>query len=212
MGVKLARKKPRILWASLFYRVHKLLPLSSKAKFKLYLNMAWWFERLSHEMSFRYYNAQNHPLRIHPRKFLQRHLNKDFTVLDLGCHSGDITVMAAEVSKKVVGIDYNAGAIEQAKATYKRDNLTFIAGEAFEFLSKNEEKFDVLILSHILEHLDNPQSFLDTFKGFFRYIYIELPDFDKSYHNHYRKDLNLQLVYTDDDHVSEFDRDELAAI
>lgn len=212
MGVKLDRKKPRVLWASLLYRLHKLMPLSSKGKFKLYLNMTWMFERLAHEMSFNNYQEEKHPLRTYPRKFLQTYLRNDFTVLDLGCHTGEITNMAAEVAKKVVGIDYNADAIKKAKVKYQRDNLSFLAGEAFDFLSKNDESFDVLLLSHILEHLDNPKDFLNTFKHFFQYLYIELPDFDKTYLNHYRKDLNLRLIYTDDDHVSEFDRYELASL
>lgn len=86
--------------------------------------------------------------------------------------------------------------------------MNFI-GEALEFLSSNEKRFNVLILSHILEHLDNPKEFLMKFNGYFQCIYIEVPDFDRYYLNHYRKDLGLKLIYSDDDHVSEFDRDEL---
>ncbi len=89
--------------------------------------------------------------------------------------------------------------------------MNFI-GEALEFLSSNEKRFNVLILSHILEHLDNPKEFLMKFNGYFQCIYIEVPDFDRYYLNHYRKDLGLKLIYSDDDHVSEFDRDELKII
>ena len=32
------------------------------------------------------------------------------------------------------------------------------------------------------------------------------------YLNHYRKDQQLDLIYTDDDHITEFDRDELKAL
>jgi hypothetical protein len=66
-----------------------------------------------------------------------------------------------------------------------------------------------LILSHILEHLDNPKDFLLEFKDRFKYIYVEVPDFDRYHLNHYRKDLNMSLIYSDDDHVYEFDRFEL---
>ncbi len=48
-----------------------------------------------------------------------------------------------------------------------------------------------------------------AFKGHFQWIYIELPDFDKGYLNHFRVAVGSNLVYTDDDHVAEFDRDEL---
>ena len=47
---------------------------------------------------------------------------------------------------------------------------------------------------------------------FFKFIYIELPDFDKNYINQYRKDFDMPLIYTDSDHVTEFDRFDLKAI
>ena len=57
--------------------------------------------------------------------------------------------------------------------------------------------------------MDNPSEFLEKFSPFFKKIYIELPDFDASYLNHYREELNTKLIYTDNDHVYEFDRIEM---
>jgi SAM-dependent methyltransferase len=188
------------------------MPLSRKGKFKLYLNLAWMFDRLSGEMSYKNYSVESHPVRIFQKQFIQKHLDENYTVLDLGCSAGEITNMIAEKARKVIGIDYNKSDIERAKATHKKTNLEFYHGEALEFLANNKEQFDVLILAHILEHLDNPKDFIAAFKEYFRFIYIELPDFDKTFLNHYRKDLNMKLNYTDDDHVSEFDRFELETL
>ena len=212
MGIRVKRKKPKIIWASFMYRLHKVLPLSRRAKFKLYLNMAWMFDRLASEMSYKNYTVETHPVRIFQKQFIQKHLDKSYTVLDLGCSAGEITNMIAEKAGKVIGIDYNKSDIERAKATHNKTNLEFYHGEALEFLANNKEKFDVLILAHILEHLDNPKEFIYAFKNYFRFIYIELPDFDKTFLNHYRKDLDMKLNYTDDDHVSEFDRYELETL
>jgi len=212
MGIKIDRKKPRLIWASFFYRLHTILPLNNKAKFKLYLNMTAMFERLSHQMSFKNFGPHNHPHRTHARIFRDKFLNKEFTVLDLGCATGDISNELAEKTKKVVGIDHNPVSVKEASRKHQRENLEFYQGDAQEFLQKNNAKFDLLILSHILEHLDNPKDFLLKFKDYFGYIYIEVPDFDKTYLNHYRKELNMRLIYTDDDHVSEFDRYELLEI
>jgi SAM-dependent methyltransferase len=209
MGIKIKRKKPKIIWASFMYHVHKVLPLTRRAKFKFYLNMAWMFDRLSGEMSYKNYTVASHPVRIFQKEFIQKHLDESYTVLDLGCSAGEITNMIAEKAKKVIGIDYSKADIEKAKQTHKKSNLEFYHGEALAFLAGNKEHFDVLILAHILEHLDNPKEFISAFKNYFRFIYIELPDFDKTFLNYYRKDLNMQLNYTDDDHVSEFDRYEL---
>lgn len=212
MGIRLPRAKPRNPLLSFIYRLSKLPFASAKAKFKLYLNLEWIFDRLAHEQSFRIYTPLDHPLRIHQRNFILESVEPHFTVLDLGCHTGDISSFIAEKAKKVTGIDHDAEAIEQAKKKYQRDNLEFRHGEARAFLENAPEKYDVLILSHILEHLDDPEEFLNSFKKHFTYIYIEVPDFDRYLLNHYRKDMQLDLIYSDNDHVSEFDRFELRAL
>jgi phosphoribulokinase len=50
---------------------------------------------------------------------------------------------------------------------------------------------------------------LRRFKDYFSYIYIEVPDFDNSHINLVRQRLNIPLNYTDDDHVQEYDRNEM---
>jgi SAM-dependent methyltransferase len=160
-------------------------------------------------MSFAIYKPSGHPARVFSQQTILKHLDNTKTVLDLGCNLGDISFMIAEAAKEVVGIDYNAKAIEIAKSRYSKDNLTFLNAEALDYLKKNTKPFDVLILSHILEHLDDPRKFLLDFKDYFQNIYIELPDFDRYYLNYYRRDFNCRLIYSDDDHITEFDRYEL---
>lgn len=208
MGIKIARKKERTILLSALYRLLKL-PLSYSIKIKFFLNMEWIFNRLAHEMSFKIYSSENHPIRINAKNFLYKFLLKNHRVLDLGCSSGELSNIIAERVNKVVGIDHNEVSIKKAKETYTKENLTFICEDVKVFLKKSSEKFDILILSHILEHIDQPKEFLLNFKESFDYIYVEVPDFDKTPANHYRKDFNMKLIYTDDDHVSEFDRDEL---
>lgn len=212
MGLRFERKKPRNLLLSLIYRTQKLLPLSTEKKFRLFLDLEWIFDRLAHETSFKYFNTLNHPLRIQTRKFLLSRIQPDHIILDLGCHHGDISYYIAEKAGEVIGVDHNPDAIATANKKYQRKNLTFIQGDAFEYLSGNSKKFDVLILSHILEHLDEPEAFLKKFKVFFKNIFIEVPDFDRYYLNHYRKELGVKLSYSDDDHISEFDRDDLFSL
>ena len=209
MGIKTYRQKPKNLLVSAIYRLQKILPMTNKAKFKLFLNLEWIFDRLSHEMSFKLYSSEKHPFRKFSKKFLMENIEATNTVLDLGCNIGDVSNIVAEKAKEVVGIDYNKRIIEIAKQLNKKPNLNFYNMEALEFLKGNSKHFDVLILSHFLEHIDEPKEFLMNFKSYFKHIYIELPDFDRYYLNHYRKDFNLKLIYTDDDHISEFDRDEL---
>lgn len=209
MGIKLKRKKKKIMLLSVAYAVKKILPLSAKAKLKLFLNLEWIFDRLSHEESFRYYKPNMHPIRIKSKEFILNGIQSDDVVLDLGCNLGEISYFIAEKAEEVLGIDYNNNAIQEAIKNYKRSNLIFLHAEALDYLSVNSKKFDVLILSHILEHLDNPKKFLNDYKNYFSKIYIELPDFERYYLNKYREDLKLPLIYSDTDHINEFDRDDI---
>lgn len=193
---------------SLLYRLLKL-PISDKTKLWLFLDLEWIFDRLAHETSLKYYSHETHPARIHAKKFIFNFLAESHTVLDLGCKYGEISDFVAEKAKKVVGVDHDADVIKIAEKKFQRSNLSFVYADARDYLQSNNEKFDVLILSHILEHLDNPKEFLNEFKGWFEFIYIEVPDFDRYHLNHYRQELNLKLIYSDNDHVTEFDRYEL---
>jgi SAM-dependent methyltransferase len=208
MGIKLPRKKPKQFLLSFIYRVQKLLPLGNKAKLRLFLNLEWIFDRLAHEMSFKVFSSDEHPIRTYTKKMILDGITETDSVLDLGCNYGVLSFAAAAKAKEVVGIDINNNVIETAKKKYQKNNLQFITGEAREFLASNKNHFNVLILSHVIEHIDDPKDFILSFKNYFDKIYIEVPDFDKTYLNHYRKELKLELIYTDDDHVSEFDRNE----
>tara|TARA_B100000768_G_scaffold166704_1_gene170285 strand:+ start:694 stop:1419 length:726 start_codon:yes stop_codon:yes gene_type:complete len=212
MTIKLDRIKPTSWFLRVMYKLTKFTPLTNKTKFKLFLNLEWFFDRIAHEYSFKNYPAESHPVRVFTKKHLLDWIQPEHRVLDLGCASGEMTYWASEKAAKVVGIDYNQPHITFAKENYKRDNLSFYCQEAHDYLTSTDEQFDVMILENVLEHLDNPSEFIGRFSRFFKFIYIELPDFDKNYLNHYRKDFNLPLIYTDSDHVSEFNRFDLVEI
>lgn len=212
MGIRIERSKKRVFLLSALYRINRLLPISAARKLRWYLDLEWIFDRLAMEASFAHYPAAEHPHRIHAKRALLRHITSQSVVLDLGCSTGDVSAMLAEHAGHVVGVDHSAESIALAERKHQHPNLTFLHSDALEYLKSTERRFDVLVLSHILEHLDEPEEFLRRFKGFFPWIYIEVPDFDKTYLNHYRQRLGMDLVYTDDDHVSEFDREELRGI
>lgn len=209
MGIKLSRKKERNLLLTVIYRIHKLLPFSSKAKLKLYLDLEWIFDRLSHETSFSYYEEEEHPVRVQSKEFILNQISASHNVLDLGCKYGNMAYYISKKAKNVVGLDFDENAIKIAQQTYKAENLTFVVAEALNYIEQQSFQFDVLILSHILEHLEHPKSFLQDFTKHFKLIYIELPDFNKTYLNLYRQKVGNKLIYSDTDHISEFDRFEL---
>jgi hypothetical protein len=209
MGLKLSRYKKKNYLLSLIYRLTRLRLLSSKNRLRLFANLEWIFNRLAHEESFTFYDNKNHPVRVGTVNFLNPFLKTDYNVFDLGTNQGDLAVLIAPFVKSITGIDYQEKHILIAQKKHLTLNAKFIHMEAHEFLKNNIDKYDVLILSHILEHLDNPKSFLDNIKVFFEYIYVEVPDFESTNHNKYRVDCGSSLVYSDTDHIYEFDRKDI---
>lgn len=202
MGVRLPRRKPRNLLASAIYRLNRLLPLDREGKLDAMLDLAWVSHRLAIE------NAAALGIdRRAPNALLHKHIRPNDRVLEIGCDRGQVlaTVRAAER----VGVDYNEVAI--AAGGSEHPELTLICGEARDYVAQSRP-FDVLILSHVLEHVEEPEQFLADVKDRFDRIYIEVPDFDWTELNALRVSRGRALVQMDDDHVAEFDRDELERI
>ena len=209
VGLKFPRRKQRRLWLSVLYRVHRWARFPARLRLAFYLNAHWVFGRFAHEESHRLLEEDEHPLHVGTQRFLARHLPSDAIVLDLGCGNGIISSWLAENSALVVGVDHNMTNLRRAMDRPKRSNLQFVHGDAREFLDGSDREFTVLVLSHVLEHLDHPEAFLSQFSADFSFVYIEVPDFEGSPHNLLRVQLGLELSYADADHITEFGRVEL---
>ena len=210
MGQKFVRKKKRNILNSIIYKLSKFIWASERAKFEFFANREWIFNRLALESWMTMYaDKEQHPRRESMHAFICDKLPDDAAVLDIGCGFGEISGMLGKICKSVVGIDLDRPKLQHALDHYSSENVTFICGDALTFLEENQQHYDVLICSHILEHLDDPSGMLRRFKDYFSYIYIEVPDFDNSHINLVRQRLNIPLNYTDDDHVQEYDRNEM---
>ena len=207
MKLKFERRKRRKILFSIIYRLNKFPFTNRNKKLKLYLNLNWIFWRLAIEQADKNFSFSEESMRTKNLQFLIKKLSRDHKVLDLGCKYGRISSLIAEKTKVTVGVDYDKVAIDIAKKENSKNNLSFYHEDAYNYLTNSDESFDVIVLSHILEHLDGPEEFLTKFKCFFTYFYIEIPDFDDSYLNMYRYKTGARLIYTDDDHIWEFDRD-----
>ncbi|HVF82784.1 MAG TPA: class I SAM-dependent methyltransferase [Sphingomicrobium sp.] len=199
MGVRFARHKPRHLLAPLLYKLDRFFPASPQRKLDLLLDLEWIANRLAHE------NAVKIGLANGRRNvFLLDRIDPTDRVLDLGCGTG--AVSGSISATQVVGVDHDEASIRVARREHP--GRTFVVGDAREYL-QSAEPFQVLVLSHILEHLDDPGTFLLGIAQNFERIYFEVPDFEWSNNNLLREKRGRSLIYTDNDHVSEFDRDEL---
>lgn len=86
------------------------------------------------------------------------------SVLDVGCGSGDLLtapLAAAHPEVDVVGVDADAVSLAHANARHGGGNLCFLP---FPELPR-ERRFDLVIASEVIEHVENPDEFLRELRG-----------------------------------------------
>lgn len=197
---------------SFAYRLSRLPFVPERTMFRLLLDLHWIFWRLAMERGERIFGFRNEAMRRRNIEFLLNRTQPKHRVMDLGCKHGHISALLAERVAMVIGVDQDADALDLARSLYKLPNLEFVHEDAFRILQNEKGKFDVVVLSHIIEHLDRPEELLLRLKDHCRFVYIEVPDLDATYLNHYRIMVNAGFQYTDNDHIWEFDRDSLEAL
>jgi SAM-dependent methyltransferase len=190
MSVRFARHKPRHLGLSVAYKLKRLIPLD------WWLDLEWIAWRMAHEKA--------GELIERPNNFLHSRIQPDHSVVDVGCNTGHI---AAQIkAKRVVGVDYDRAAIERGRKLFPHVEL--VCAHAGAYLSAGH-KFDVAILSHVLEHIDEPEELLSRLST--NLTYVEVPDFEASPLNAVRVKRGRR-AYSDNDHVVEWDRNDLKAL
>ncbi|XP_012217158.1 ubiquinone biosynthesis O-methyltransferase, mitochondrial [Linepithema humile] len=86
-------------------------------------------------------------------------------IADIGCGGGILTERLARIGAQVTGIDPSVELIDIAKQHVQLDSdisdrVNYIQTTIEEFSEKNEELYDVVVASEVLEHLVNPELFL----------------------------------------------------
>jgi ubiquinone/menaquinone biosynthesis C-methylase UbiE len=87
------------------------------------------------------------------------HLRPGDSMLDAGCGEGVLSCLAARQGCKVVGTDISAPNVRAARALAAEWNLpvSFLQGDS-ERLAFPDDSFDVVVSSHVLEHLPDPRA------------------------------------------------------
>lgn len=83
-------------------------------------------------------------------------------ILDIGCGKGGVSFALASLGYNVLGIDLDKDAVHFLNNANLFPNATFAFGDA-ERLNL-DKKFDIVICSEILEHLDYPQLLIGSIK------------------------------------------------
>lgn len=117
-----------------------------------------WWDIMGNMKMLHYIN----PLRI---SFILRHINNNFikinkeiSILDFGCGAGLLTENLKRLQFDVMGVDGNESLIQMAREESKKSKLnTHFEKFTIDELNILDKKFDVIIASEVLEHLNCAQ-------------------------------------------------------
>lgn len=135
---------------------------------------------------------------VHPKHkltdyhdFFLHNIKQGGAVLDIGCGKGELAFdIAAKISgSSVTGIDISPENIEIAQRKYSAKNLVFHEGDALSVLP--ECKFDFIILSNVLEHIDRRTEFLTALKNKYSpaILLIRVPCFERDWRTPLKKEI-----------------------
>ena len=134
---------------------------------------------------------------IHPKhkimnyhKFFIDNVNENDEILDIGCGKGENAYDIAHKAKKVFGIDIVENNIKIAKEKYKKENLDFLVGDATR--CNFGEKFDKIVLSNVLEHIENRIDFLQNLHSIANVILLRVPMIDRDWLSVYKKNKGFE--------------------
>jgi len=181
----------------------KTLSAKEGARFLMYLDRKLY--PLQGNAAVRYGNGihtKHRHMKYHD--FFVNRISKKEKVLDIGCGIGAVSyAVAKKTGATVTGIDISRSNIEKAKAEFNHQNIKYIVGDALTDLPQN--KFDVVILSNVLEHIDKRVDFL---KQLFlisspKRVLIRVPLFERDWRVPLKKELGIDYRL-DSTHFTEY--------
>ncbi|KPH98895.1 Methyltransferase type 11 [Actinobacteria bacterium OK074] len=88
-------------------------------------------------------------------------------VLDLGCGTGSLALLAAEAGHRVTGVDLSPAMIDRARAKLAGRDAVFLSGDAAA-PPVGEQLFDTVLVRHVLWALPDPGRVLRHWRGLLR--------------------------------------------
>jgi SAM-dependent methyltransferase len=96
-------------------------------------------------------------------------------VLDYGCGNGVLTywLWSNGFGKEIMGVDVSQTGVNNAQKSFTREGLTFATIDALNGLVPHS--FDVVVSSHVLEHIDQPEIALASIAEKAEWLVLEVP-------------------------------------
>jgi len=87
--------------------------------------------------------------------------------LDLGCGPGVLSIELSRNGCEVVGIDQStemigiANRLKAENSCLQENHCMFICDDAYNYLCREKEKYDVIVISSVLEYMKYPENIID---------------------------------------------------
>ncbi|MBU1196116.1 MAG: class I SAM-dependent methyltransferase [Proteobacteria bacterium] len=139
---------------------------------------------------------------LHPKHRLMKYhdwfiarIQKNWDVLDIGCGSGALAFDMRPYCKSVTAVDIVKKNIVKAKKTYAADGINYICADAVQY--DFEKKFNVIVLSNVLEHIENRVEFLKKIfvnqdKNTPPVLLLRVPMITRDWISLYKKELGVE--------------------
>ncbi|MDV9173148.1 class I SAM-dependent methyltransferase [Streptomyces sp. W16] len=88
-------------------------------------------------------------------------------VLDLGCGTGTLSLLAAEQGHRITGVDLSPAMVDLARAKLAGRDAAFLIGDAAT-PPVGEQRYDVVLVRHVLWSLPDPARVLRHWRGLLR--------------------------------------------
>jgi SAM-dependent methyltransferase len=199
-------------------KIISLISSNEKSR-KIFLAFSLWLNGLSYEMIkvFIVPKGGLHPKHaiMNYHKFFVDNVEAADNVLDIGCGNGAVAADLAAKAKKVVGIDIAEKNIKVAREKYDRPNLQFVPGDClrFDFAGLGIVRFDKIILSNVLEHIEERVKFLQGLHQLSDTILLRVPLITRDWLPVYKKDHGYKYKLSSDhkiEYTEEILQNELA--
>lgn len=150
---------------------------------------------------------------IHPKhsimdygQFFLDQISPEDKILDAGSGTGLISYRLAGKAKYVLGVDNNKKSIEEAQRKYQKPNLRFVVADLNKY--QTEEKFDKIVLSNVLEHIEHRVELLKNLSKIAETILLRVPLITRDWLTAYKKSKGFPYKL-DPTHETEYTEDEL---
>lgn len=101
-------------------------------------------------------------------------------LLDIGCNNGVFLHCAEKIGFEVAGLDFNSNSLDAGRKAFGLKRLYCLTLDDYA-KQYPEEKFDIITFFEVLEHLDNPNEFIEKAKYLLKptgYIALSVPNRD----------------------------------